>query len=71
MIRRPARRLSRHPAKPKRSQIKFLDKDVDHPNRIVFPDPVFHALRKQRALSAIDPFNEALHSIPRKFAPES
>ena len=40
------------PAKSKLSQIEFVDKDVNHPNRIRLADPVFQAVRKQRALPA-------------------
>src|SRR5262249_22056478 len=71
MIRRPARRFRLDSAKPKRSQIKLLDKDIDHSNGVVLADPVFRALRKQRALPAIDPFNETLHPIPPQIARES
>ena len=66
MIRRPTGRLGSDPAEPKIGQIEFPDKDVDHANWIVLDNPVFQALRKQRALPTINPFNEALHPIPRK-----
>ena len=65
MIRRPAGCLRIDPAKPKLSQIEFLDKDVNHPNRIVLADPVFQAFRKQRALNAIRALYKSLHPIPR------
>src|SRR5450830_2083148 len=71
MIRRPARYLGIDPAKPKFGQIEFLDKDIDHANRIVLADPVCHAFRKQRALPAIRPLNEALHLIPPQIVRES
>ena len=71
MIRRPAGCLGIDPAKPKLGQIEFLDKDVNHPNRIVLADPVFQAFRKQRALPAIRPLNKALHPIPPQIAQES
>src|ERR1035441_1808972 len=71
MIRRPARYLGIDPAKPKFGQIDFLDKDIDHANRIVLADPVCHAFRKQRALPAIRPLNEALHLILPQIARES
>ena len=64
MIRRPAGRLGSDAVKSQAAQIEFLDKNVDHPNRIVLADPVFQAFRKQRALPAIHPLNEALHPIP-------
>src|ERR1035437_7583641 len=71
MIRRPARYLGIDPAKPKFGQIEVLDKDVDNANRIVLADPVCHAFRKQRALPAIRPLNEALHLILPQIARES
>jgi hypothetical protein len=66
MIRRPAGYLGIDPVEPKLGQIELIDKDVDHPNRIVLADPVFQAFRKQRDLTAIRPLNEAPHPIPRK-----
>ena len=71
MIRRPAGYLGIDPVEPKLRQIEFLDKDVDHPNRIVLADPVFQAFRKQRALPAIRPLNEAPHPILPQIARES
>ena len=65
VIRRPAGRFGGDPIEPKPGQIEFLDKDVDHPNRIILADPVFQALRKQRALPAIRALNKALHPILR------
>src|SRR5450759_2137728 len=65
MIRRPTGYLGFDPAEPKLSQIEFIDKDIDDPNRIVLADPVFHAFRKQRALPAIRALNKSLHPIPR------
>ncbi len=60
MIRRPTGCFRIDPVKAKLAQIKFLNKNVDHANRIVLVDPVFEALRKQRALPAIHALNEAL-----------
>ena len=71
MIRRPTGRLGVDPAEPKIAQIELVDKDGDHPNGIVLNNPIFQAFRKQRALSSIHPFNEALHPIPRKPREES
>ena len=65
MIRRPTGHLGIDPVKPNIAQIEFLDKDVDHANGIVLDNPIFQAFRKQRALPPINPFNEALHPIPR------
>jgi hypothetical protein len=44
-------------------QIKGPNKNVNDVNRIVLADPVFKAFRKQRALNAIRPLNEAPHPI--------
>ena len=71
MIRRPSGCLGRNPAKPKPRQIEFIDKDINHPNRIVLADPVFQAFRKQRALPAIRARNKSLHPIPRKSCGQS
>jgi hypothetical protein len=53
MIRRPAGCLGIDPAEPKLGQIEFVNKDIDDPNGIILADPVFKAVRKQRALPAI------------------
>ncbi|HUK47720.1 MAG TPA: hypothetical protein VLW06_09015, partial [Terriglobales bacterium] len=45
--------------KPKLAQIEFIDKQVDHPNRIILANPIFQAFRKQRALRAVNSLNEA------------
>src|SRR5476651_1217661 len=71
MIRRPAGRLGFDPAEPKLSQIKFVDKNINDANRIVLADPVFKAFRKQRALPAIRPLNEAPHPNLPQIARES
>src|SRR3982751_2039271 len=55
-----------NPFKCHLTQIQPVNKQVDHTNRIVFADPVFNAFRKQRALTTIDPLDEALHLSPRK-----
>jgi hypothetical protein len=46
VIQRPAGGFEGDPFEPKPSQIEFLDKDVNHPNRIVLIDPIFQAFRK-------------------------
>ena len=61
----PTGRLRINPIEPKTAQIDYVDKVVDHANGIVLDSPVFQALLKQRPLSAINPFNEAFHPIPR------
>ena len=52
MIARPAGRLGRNPAKAQAAEIKLLNKDIDHPHRIVFANPIIQPLRKQSALAA-------------------
>src|SRR5262249_718422 len=71
MIRRPTGCFRIDPAKAKLAQIEFLNKNVDHTNGIVLINPVFQALRKQRALSTIRALNEAPHPIPPQIAQES
>ncbi len=44
MIARPAGRPRLDPAKPEASKIELIDKNIDHPNRIVVTDPVFQPL---------------------------
>src|SRR5829696_4324938 len=71
MIRRPAGYLRLHPPEPKLGKIKCVGEDVDHPNRIVLPDPVFQAFREECVLSAIRPLNEAPHLTLPQIARES
>ncbi len=61
MIARAASRPWRNPVKPQAAKIKFIDKYIDHPNRVVVTDPVFQSIRKQCDLAAIHAFNETLH----------
>ena len=51
------------PIKSKFRKIKLINKDIDHLNRIILVDPVFQALRKERALLTIRALNVALHPI--------
>jgi len=46
MIRRPPRDLRIDPAETQLAEIKFVDKDVNHPNRIVLINPVIQTLWK-------------------------
>ena len=64
MIARPAGRLGRNPAKAQAAEIKLLNKDIDHPHRIVFANPIIQPLRKQSALAAVFTLNETLHQKP-------
>ncbi len=61
MIARPARRLGCRPPESETAQTELVDKNIDHPNRIVFVDPVLQALRKQRALTPIYTLDKPLH----------
>src|SRR5262249_42176337 len=71
MVRRPPGDLGLNPAEPKPSQIEPLDKDLDHPHRIILIDPIFQAFRKQRGLATICPLNKAPTPIPPQTAQES
>jgi hypothetical protein len=65
VIRGPPSYLGSHPVKSQPGQIEFINKDVNRLNGIVLVDPIFQALWKQRALSAICALNKALHPILR------
>src|SRR6516164_10871982 len=69
MIRGSPCRLRIDPAKIERTEIKRVDKHVNHPNRVVLVDPIIQAFGKQRRLPAIRPLDEALHrDLPPKIA---
>src|SRR6202035_4166359 len=64
-------RLRIDPAEIERTQIKLVDKNVNHTNRVVLVDPIIQAFGKQRRLPAIGPLDEALHrDLPPKIASE-
>jgi len=46
MIARPTGRLRSNSVKPQAAKIQLIDKNIDHPNRIVVTDPVFQPIRK-------------------------
>jgi hypothetical protein len=46
MVRGPAGDLGINPVEPQIGQIEFINKYVDHTNRIVLANPVFQAFRK-------------------------
>src|SRR6516164_5278949 len=72
MIRGSPCRLRIDPAEIERTEIKRVDKHVNHPNRVVLVDPFIQAFGKQRRLPAIRPFDEALHrDLPPKIASQS
>src|SRR5437588_12600576 len=64
MVRRPSRCLGIDTNEPELRQVQLVDEDVDHANWIMVANPIFQAFRKERALSTIRAFNEALHQIP-------
>jgi len=49
---------------PELGKIEPLDEDVDGAHGIVFGHIVLERRRKQRALSALDPFHEPSHRLP-------
>src|SRR5205807_5638448 len=53
VVRRPSRRLRLDTAEPELSQVKLIDKDINHANRIILANPIFQAFREQSALAAI------------------
>src|SRR5258708_4802160 len=68
MIRGSPCRLRIDPAEIERTEIKRVDKHVNHTNRVVLIDPIIQAFGKQRRLPAIHPLDEALH---RDLPPEN
>jgi hypothetical protein len=71
MIRGSPSRLRIDPAKIERTEIKLIDKHVNHTNWVVLVDPIIQAFGKQRRLPAIRPLDEALHrDLPPKIAQE-
>ena len=71
MIGGPARRLGHDTVEAKLTQIDRIHESIDHPNGIVFVDPVVQALGKQGRLAAIGTFDKAPHPIPQQTARES
>jgi len=69
MIRGSPCRLRIDPAEIERTEIKRVDKHVNHTNRVVLIDPIIQAFGKQRRLPAIHPLDEALYrDLPPKIA---
>ncbi len=69
MIRRPPRRRRIDADKTKLAEIQFINKDIDHPNRIITPDPVVQAFRQKCRLVAIRTLDKSLHPIPPQRSP--
>src|SRR5450432_3228406 len=70
MVARPACRVRLDPIKAEVPQSKFIDKDINSPNRIVIADIIVKQCRKQSALVPILPDNKA-HRRPLQIAGES
>ena len=51
---------------PERSEIEFIDENVNHPNRVFFGDVIIQALRQQRDLRPGLTLNEPLHDRLRR-----
>src|SRR5262245_58418958 len=64
MIRRPTSRRWINSIEAHLSQIKRIDKQVDHTNGVALADEIIEAFGQQGRLPAIWPRNEALHPIP-------
>ncbi len=71
MIAWPGRRLRHNPTKPQAAKIEFIDKNIDHPNRIVVTDPIFQPIGKQGALPAIHPSTKRFIKPSRQSTGES
>jgi hypothetical protein len=54
--------------KPKRTQIKLVNKKINHANKMIFPDPVIQSLGEKGRLIATDTVDETCHAKPQKFA---
>ena len=42
----------------------MIDEDINHPDRVVFIDPIFKTFREQRALTTLNAFDKTAHVIP-------
>ena len=61
-----ARGLGIDAAETEPTEIQFIDKDIDHPHRIVLANPVLKVFREKRRLTPIYPLNKTLHPGPPK-----
>ncbi len=68
MIRRPTRCRRIDTIKAQPAKIERIDERIDRANRIPLVDKVIEAVRQQRRLSPIRPFNEPLHRLPPQIA---
>lgn len=51
-------------SQPKRRQIERIDKQIDHPNKVLLRDPVVQPLREKRRLSPADTLDKARDAKP-------
>ena len=68
MVGGPPHVLRSDAAETKLGKIKLIDKQIDHPHRVVFGDIIFQLRRKHRSLAAIDPAYKACHPNPPLWA---
>src|ERR1700730_3532627 len=59
-------RFWNHTVKAQRPEIQLIDKQVDHPHRVVLSNEVIQILGKQNALYTVFTLNEARHLTPRR-----
>src|SRR3989440_5859179 len=64
MIGRPSCRLRLNAAKAEPGLIKFINKDINRPDRIILGQILFQPLGKQSALTAVIANDKARHRIP-------
>jgi hypothetical protein len=64
VIGRPARHGRIGTGKAQGLQVKFFNKGIDRPHRVVLGDVVVEARRQQHGLGSIFPFDESLHAAP-------
>jgi hypothetical protein len=60
----PAGRRGHHAVEAKAGKVRFVDKNVNHPHRILLGYVVVQTLREQRPLSTVFTFDETLHLLP-------
>jgi hypothetical protein len=65
MVARPPRRLRRDAFEAQALQVQLVDKDVDHPDRVLLGYVILKIFREQRALTPVRTLDEALHRDPR------
>ena len=71
VVRRPTGCLRLNSLKAHLSQIKRIDKHVDHANGVALVNEIIQALGQQRPLATIRLFNEPSHQFPRRITGKS